>query len=168
MNDAATAGSAEARLVELGLELPAPTVVPEGLHLPFAFVNVRGDRAFVSGHPESAADGSIAGPYGKVGADLSTDEAVAAARRIGLSIFANLRQELGSLDRITGWNRVFGMVNSADGYTDQHTVITGFSDLVVEVFGADIGRHARSAVGLAGLPLGFAIEIEAEVEISPA
>ena len=150
----------------LGLELPAPTVVPDGLHLPFSFVNVRGDRAFISGHPKNASDGSIEGPYGKLGTDLTTEEGVTAAQGIALSVLANLKAEIGSLDRVTGWLRVFGMVNSAEGYSDQHTVISGFSDLIVEVFGSEIGRHARSAIGVAGLPMNFAIEIEAEIEIS--
>lgn len=157
----------EARLLALGLELPAPAVLPENLRLPFSFVNVRGDRAMVSGHPKQDPDGSIAGPYGKVGTDLTTAEAQLAARDIGLSILSNLRAELGSLDRITGWLRVFGMVNSSDGYSDQHVVLNGCSDLIVAVFGPSIGRHARSAIGVAGLPMNFAIEIEAEVAIKP-
>ena len=157
----------ETRLRALGLELPAPAVVPEHVRLPFAFVNVRGDRAFISGHPKQDVDGSIVGPYGKVGTDLTTEEAQLAARDIGLSILSNLRAELGSLDRITGWLRVFGMVNSSDGYSDQHVVMNGCSDLIIDVFGPSIGRHSRSAVGVAGLPMNFAIEIEAEVAISP-
>lgn len=161
-----SSGTIADRLHELGIELPAPAVVPAGVHLPFVFINVRGDRAFISGHPMQGPDGSIVGPYGKVGADLTTEHAVAAARGIGLSILANLQAELGSLDRVTGWLRVFGMVNSADGYTDQHNVISGFSDLIIDVFGADTGRHARSAIGVAGLPMNFAIEIEAEVAIT--
>lgn len=163
----AARGVVEQRLIELGVVLPAPTAVPEGLHLPFAFVNVRGDRAVISGHPKSAPDGSIAGPYGKVGADLTTEEAQAASRDIALSVLANLREELGSLDRVMGWVRVFGMVNSAEGYSEQHNVISGFSDLIVDVFGPEIGRHARSAIGVAGLPMNFAIEIEAEVLVAP-
>jgi enamine deaminase RidA (YjgF/YER057c/UK114 family) len=161
------ADTPEARLLQLGIELPDPTVVPPGLHLPFTFVNRRGDRVLISGHPKNAADGSIAGPYGKLGAELATEEGYQAARDIGLSVLSNLRAELGSLDRITGWLRVFGMVNSVDGYSDQHLVINGFSDLIVDVFGAEVGRHARSAIGVAGLPMNFAIEIEAEVMIGP-
>lgn len=153
----------EARLNELGLELPAPNIVPAGVHLPFAFVNVRGDRAFVSGHPQSGPDGSIVGPYGKLGAELTTEQGQAAAHGIALSMMSSLLHELGSLDRIAGWSRVFGMVNSAPDYTDQHNVISGCSDLIVEVFGHEVGRHARSAIGVAGLPMNFAIEIEAEV-----
>lgn len=153
----------EERLEELGLKLPAASRVPDGLHLPFSFVNVRGNRVMFSGHPRSAGDGSIAGPFGIVGTDLSTDQAYAEARGIALSVLANIRAEIGELSRITGWSRVFGMVASLPGYTEQHLVVNGFSDLVIDVFGRVFGRHARSAIGVAGLPLGFAMEIEGEV-----
>ena len=155
----------EERLAALGLELPAPTRLPEGLRLPFSFINIRGDRALISGHPRNAADGSIAGPYGVVGQDLGTAEAHAEARQVALAVLANLKAEIGELSRVTGWVRVFGMVTSAPGYTEQHLVVNGFSDLIVEVFGPQVGRHARSAVGVAGLPMGFAMEIEGEVLI---
>lgn len=153
----------EQRLSELGLVLPPPIVLPPTLQLPFAFVNVRGNRAVISGHPKHGADGAIAGPYGQVGADLTMEEAQAAARDIGLSVLANLKAEIGDLSRVAGWVRVFGMVNSAPGFSEQHLVVHGFSDLIVAVFGPEVGRHARSAIGCAGLPMNFAIEIEGEV-----
>lgn len=153
----------ETRLTELGLKLPPPIVLPPDLQLPFSFVNVRGDRALISGHPKHTADGAIAGPYGQVGLELTTGEAQLAARDIGLSVLANLKAEIGDLSRVAGWLRVFGMVNSAPGYSEQHLVLNGFSDLIVAVFGEKVGRHARSAIGVAGLPLNFAIEVEAEV-----
>lgn len=155
----------EQRLQELGLTLPSPTRVPVGLHLPFSFVNLRGDRVLFSGHAKNGADGSIAGPFGIVGADLSTVEAYTEAREIALAVLANIKAEIGELSRITGWARVFGMVTSAPGYTEQHIVVNGFSDLIIDVFGREVGRHARSAIGVAGLPLGFAMEIEGEVLI---
>ena len=157
----------EARLRELGLTLPAPTRLPEGVHLPFSFVNVRGTRAMVSGHPKSNADGSIGGPFGQLGADLTTAQGYDAAREIALAVLANVKAEIGDLSRIVGWTRVFGMVNSAPGFAEQHLVINGFSDLILELFGPDAGAHARSAIGTAGLPMNFAIEIEAELEIAP-
>ena len=153
----------EDRLAELDLTLPGPVKLPSGLHLPFSFVTVRGDRALISGHPRHSADGAIDGPYGQLGTDLTTDQGYEAARGIALSVLANLKAEIGDLSRITGWTRVFGMVNSAPGFSDQHLVINGFSDLIIEVFGPDIGRHSRSAIGVAGLPMNFAIEIEGEV-----
>ena len=100
-----------------------------------------------------------------VGAEIDTQTAYAEARGIALSVFANIKAEIGELSRISGWTRVFGMVASVPGYTEQHIVVNGFSDLVIEVFGKDVGRHARSAIGVAGLPLGFAMEIEGEVRI---
>lgn len=156
----------ENRLKDLGLKLPAPTKLPKGLHLPFDFINVRGTRVLFSGHPKNAQDGSLDGPFGVVGADLSTEQAYAEARDIALTVLANLKADLGELSRIVGWVRVFGMVTSAPGYSEQHVVVNGFSDLIIDVFGHDIGRHARSAIGVAGLPLGFAMEIEGEVLIS--
>jgi enamine deaminase RidA (YjgF/YER057c/UK114 family) len=157
----------ERRLEQLGLKLPQPTKLPEGLRLPFEFVNIRGDRALFSGHPKSAIDGSIAGPFGVVGADITTDQGYVEAREVALSVLANLKAEIGELSRIVGWVRVFGMVTSAPGYLEQHVVVNGFSDLVIEVFGQEVGRHARSAIGVSGLPLGFAMEIEGELLIAP-
>ena len=156
----------EEKLQTLGLNLPAAAIPPVGVHLPFSFVNVRGSRLLFSGSPKSAPDGRNAGPFGLVGADFSTEQAYLEARDIALSVLANIKAEIGDLSRITGWTRVFGMVASSPGYTEQHLVVNGFSDLVIEVFGAEIGRHARSAIGVAGLPLGFAMEIEGEVQIA--
>ncbi len=153
----------EERLSQLSLTLPAPIALPPTLHLPFSFVNVRGNRAIISGHPKQEMDGSIGGPYGIVGQDLSTEQAQLEARNVGLTILANLKSEIGELSRVAGWVRVFGMVNSAPGYGEQHIVLNGFSDLIIDVFGRNVGRHARSAIGVAGLPMNFAMEIEGEV-----
>jgi len=153
----------EQELKNLGLILPKPIKLPPGLTLPFNFINVRGDRALISGHPRQAADGTFDGPYGQVGKDLSMEEAREAAQGIALSVLSNLKDEIGELSRVKGWVRVFGMVNSYPGFTEQHLVINGFSDLIVKVFGAEIGKHARSAIGVAGLPMNFAIEIEGEI-----
>ena len=157
----------EARLQALGLTLPAPMQTPPGVDLPFAVVNRRGDRLIFSGSPKTAADGRVTGPFGVVGGDgLSTQDAYQDAREVALTVLANIKAEIGELSRIAGWVRVFGMVNSAPGYNEQHLVINGFSDLVIEVFGPETGRHARSAIGVAALPLGFAMEIEGEVLIA--
>ncbi len=155
----------EKKIIELGLKLPDPIKIPPNLELPFSFINLRGNRVLISGHPRQDKDGSINGPYGQVGTNLTTDEAKLAAKEIGLSILANIKQEIGDLSRITHWVRVFGMVNSAPGYDEQHIVINGFSELILEVFGSDIGKHSRSAIGVAGLPMNLAIEIEGEVLI---
>ncbi|HEX2182017.1 MAG TPA: RidA family protein [Rubrobacteraceae bacterium] len=158
----------EARLEELGLVLPEPMEPPPGLHLPFSWVRVRGDRAYVSGHAAMNPDGSLAGPFGKVGAEVSVEQGYEAARLTALAALGSLERALGDLDRVTAWLRVFGMVNSAPVFTQQPNVINGFSDLILEVYGPEVGDHARSAVGMAGLPLDLAVEIEAEVEIRGA
>jgi enamine deaminase RidA (YjgF/YER057c/UK114 family) len=85
---------------------------------------------------------------------------------VGLSILGSLQRELGDLDRINGWCRVFGMVNCVPGFDKPSAVINGFSDLILDLFGLEVGRHARSAVGVAGLPLNFPVEVEAEVMIA--
>lgn len=155
------------RLNALGLELPAPMQVPEGVTLPFPFVNIRGNRAFVSGHGPQNPDGAVAGPFGAVGSDLTVEEGYLAARLTGLSMLGSLERALGDLDRIAGWARVFGMVKCGGGFNMPPTVINGCSDLILEVFGDDLGRHARSAVGLEVLPFNIPVEIEAEVLIKP-
>jgi hypothetical protein len=155
----------EAKLEALGLVLPEPLVCPPGVRLPFAFVRVYGDRAYVAGHPPQAADGTIARPLGKVGKDLTLEEGYQAARLTALSMLGSLKRELGDLDRVT-WLRVFGMVNCAPDFTDQPAVINGCTDLILELFGPERGQHARSAVGLTALPFGIPVEIEAEVSVS--
>ena len=159
------ASGVEARLQQLGLTLPEPMKLPPGVTLPFPWVRVRGDRAYISGHGPQNADGSLAASLGKVDADVSLEEGYQAARLTALSILGSLKRELGDLDRVVSWLRVFGMVNSAPGFNRQPQVINGFSDLILEVYGPDRGLHARSAVGMAELPFGIPVEIEAEVEI---
>ena len=136
----------EARLEELGLVLPEPLKAPPGLHLPFSWVRVRGNRAYVSGHGAQNPDGSLAGPFGKVGAEVSLKQGYEAARLTALSVLGNLKRTLGDLNRLSAWLRVFGMVNSAPGFNQQPNVINGFSDLIIEVYGSEVGDHARSAV----------------------
>jgi enamine deaminase RidA (YjgF/YER057c/UK114 family) len=156
----------ESRLAELGIVLPEPLRLPPGMVLPFPWVNVRGDRAFISGHGPQEPDGSLAGPFGVVGDGVAVEEARLSARKVGLSMLGSLKRELGSLDRITGWCRVHGMVNCALRFTDTPAVMNGFTELILDVFGESIGRHARTAVGVVGLPLNIPVEIEADVMIS--
>ncbi len=154
-----------ARLSELGLFLPKPAVVPPGIHLPFKWVRVVGNRACVSGHGPTDANGQIQGPLGKVGRDVTPEQGYEAARLTGLAMLASLDRELGNLDRIRSWVRVFGMVNCAPGFQVTPPVINGFSDLILSVFGEERGQHSRSAIGVAELPFGIPVEIEAEVII---
>jgi enamine deaminase RidA (YjgF/YER057c/UK114 family) len=157
----------EARLAAMGLALPAPMRLPPGVVLPFPWVRIAGDRAFVSCHGPLAADGSVARPLGRVGAEVTPEEAREAARRTGLAILASLKAALGDLDRVETWLRVFGMVNTAPGFDAHPGVINGFTELILALYGPERGQHARSAVGMAGLPFGIPVEIEAEVLIRP-
>jgi enamine deaminase RidA (YjgF/YER057c/UK114 family) len=154
-----------ARLRELRLDLPAPTRLPPGMVLPFPWVRVVGNRALISGHGPTNSDGSLAQPLGKVGRDVTLEQAYVAARRTGLAILGSLKRQLGELDRVAAWSRIFGMVNSAPGFHQLSAVINGFTDLIVEVFGPERGAHARSAVGMAELPFNIPVEIEGEVEL---
>ncbi len=160
-------GTISSKLESLGLTLPGPIQLPPGVVLPFRFVNIRGERAFISGHGPLHADGTLARPFGKLGRELTVEQGYKAARLTALAILGNLERELGDLDRIRAWTRVFGMVNSAPGFNQQPLVINGFSDLILELFGPDRGAHARSAVGMAELPFDLPVEIEAAVEIDP-
>jgi enamine deaminase RidA (YjgF/YER057c/UK114 family) len=153
------------RLRQLGFALPNAFQTPTGAAYPFAWIRVRGDRAYLSGHLPLRPDGSLAQPLGKVGADLTLDQGVAAARLAALAMIGSLQRELGDLERIVAWLRVFAMVNTAPGFTQIATVANGFSETILEVFGPEIGLHSRSAVGIAELPYGVPVEIEAELEI---
>jgi len=155
----------EERLAALGLILPEPLKAPTGVVLPFKFDRVTGTTAYISGHGPTNTDGSIAAPLGKVGREVTPEQAYVSARLTGLAILGSLKRALGELDRIVAWNRVFGMVNSAPGFMRQPGVINGFSDLILEVFGPSIGAHSRSAGGMAELPFNIPVEIEGEVEL---
>lgn len=155
----------ESRLKELGLVLPEPVKPPGGIELPFPWVRVHGNRAFISGHGPQNPDGSLAGPFGKVGQDVTVEQANHSARLVGLSILGSLKRELGDLDRVTAWLKILGMVNSAPDFKQQPLVINGFTELIIDLYGPDRGRHARSAVGMVQLPFDIPVEIEGEVEI---
>jgi enamine deaminase RidA (YjgF/YER057c/UK114 family) len=140
------------RLKELGIVLP-PTFPPAGNYLPCVF---DGGLVYVGGHGPIDGDHML---RGKVGGDLSLEEGRRAARLTALSILSTLQEELGDLDLIERFVKVFGMVNVAPGFNQTPAVIDGCSDLLIEVFG-EAGRHTRSAVGLAELPFDIAVEIE--------
>jgi enamine deaminase RidA (YjgF/YER057c/UK114 family) len=155
----------EQRLSALGLVLPPPLTPPPGVVLPFQFVRRVGNRCLISGHGPQNPDGSLATPLGKLGRDVTVEQGYQLARLTALSILGSLQRALGDLDRIVAWTRVFGMVCSAEGFNKQANVINGFSDLILELFGPEVGAHSRSAVGMAELPFNIAVEIEGEVEI---
>ena len=152
--------SAEKRIKELGIDLPA-------MSAPLAnYVNhvQTGNLLYLAGKGPLLVDGRRI--TGKVGADVTLEDGYKAARSVGIALIASMKDALGSLDRVVRIVKVLGMVNSAPSFTDQPKVINGCSDLFVEVFG-DKGRHARSAVGMAALPGAIPVEIEAIIEVAP-
>ena len=153
----------EDRLRALGLVLPPALSPPPGVKLPFQFVRIVGERAMISGHGPQNPDGTLAAPLGKLGRELTVEQGYAAARLTALSILGSLKRALGDLDRVTAWSRLFGMVNSAPDFNRQPAVINGCSDLILELYGPEVGAHSRSAVGMAELPFNFPVEIEGEV-----
>jgi enamine deaminase RidA (YjgF/YER057c/UK114 family) len=152
--------SPEQRLRELGIELP-PAPRPVGVYVPAVRT---GNILFTAGHTPRAPDGSPQ-VVGKVGVDLTVEEAHAAARICGLNLLSTVRQTLGSLDNVVQLVKVLGMVNCAPDFGQQPQVINGFSELLVEVFGEEIGRGGRAAVGMASLPANQPVEVEAIFEV---
>jgi enamine deaminase RidA (YjgF/YER057c/UK114 family) len=148
------------RLNALGLVLPGP--YPP--HDPLDAIVVHGDRARTSGQLPRGHDGNLVHP-GVLGAGVSVEEGAEAARWCALNALSVLRADLGSLDRVSRVLTVLGFVASAPGFVQQPAVIDGASRLLAEVFG-DAGRHSRSAIGVAALPRGGAVEIEVEVGLA--
>lgn len=152
----------EARLTALGIELPSPAA-PVANYLPFV---VSGSMLFISGQLAFGPDAKLDPAHiGKVGAGVSEATGKAAARLCVINILAQAKVALGSLDKISRCVRLGGFINAAPGFTSLPGVMNGASDLIVEVLG-DNGRHARSTVGVAELPLNCAVEIEALFEIA--
>lgn len=152
-------GQVEARLKALGLVLP-PAASPIANYVP---THAHGGLLLVSGQVSRAADGTIAA--GKLGAGASIAEGQAAARLCALAILAQAKAALGDLDRIAQVLKLTGFVNAAPDFTDHPKVVNGCSDLIVEVLG-EKGRHTRSAVGVASLPAGAAVEVEAIIAMA--
>ena len=149
---------AEAKVLELGLQLPEPSA-------PVAnYVNAvrSGNLLFLAGKGPMKENGEYV--TGKVGQQLSVEEGKAAARLVGISQLAVLKAELGDLNKVKRVVKVLGMVNCGSEFTQHPAVINGFSDLMVEVFG-EKGKHARSAVGMPSLPMDIAVEVEMIVEL---
>lgn len=148
----------EEKLKSLNITLPAPST-PIANYVKFVKT---GNLIFLSGHGPTKVDGSYI--TGKLGRDLSIEEGYAAAKQTGIALLSTLKSAVGDLSKVKRIVKVLGMVNSVDSFTDQPKVINGFSDLMVAVFG-EKGKHARSAVGMAALPVNMAVEIEMVVEV---
>ena len=147
----------EQRLADLGVVLPT-SIAPMANYVPSV---ITGNLLFISGQGATGDDGRWLA--GRIGDQITTAEGYARARRTGLRVLAVVKQALGSLDRVQRIVKVLGFVNSTVEFTDHPAVVNGCSDLLVEIFG-DRGRHARSAVGVSGLPANLSVEIEAIVE----
>ena len=159
-------GIIERRLTDSGLTLPASPKLPPWVTISFEWVRVRGKRAFVSGHGPLTSDGTPAGPFGKVPSEVALEAAQESARLTALSMVANLKAAVGDLDRIVAWDVVNGFVNADPGYAQTTLVLNPLSDLILKIFGPDVGAHARTAIGVATVPLNLPLVASAEVELS--
>jgi enamine deaminase RidA (YjgF/YER057c/UK114 family) len=150
--------SVQDRLQALGIHLP-PVAIPAAAYLPFVRT---GQLVFLSGHI-AKRDGKAW--VGQLGANMATDEAKTAARAVAIDLLGTLQAAAGSLDSVARIVKVLSLVNSTGSYTEQHLVTNGCSELLMEVFGAGVGAHARSAFGVAQLPMGACVEIELIAEL---
>ncbi len=150
--------SVAARLAALGIELP-PVAIPAAAYVPFV---QSGNLVFLSGHI-AKKDGK---PWvGQLGLTMATAEGQAAARAIAIDLLGTLKAAVGDLDRVARIVKVMSLVNSTPTFTEQHLVTNGCSELLVEVFGPQVGAHARSAFGVAQVPLGACVEIDLIAEL---
>lgn len=151
---------ADSRFAALNLELP-PAPKPVGIYKPLVVVD---KLAYLSGHGPLRPDKTLI--TGKVGADLTLEQAKLAARQTGLALLATLKKQLGSLNQVSRVVKVLGMVNASPSFVEHPSVIDGASELFASVWGPDAGVGARSAVGLGSLPSNIAVEIEMIVELA--
>jgi enamine deaminase RidA (YjgF/YER057c/UK114 family) len=157
----------QSKLDSLGLKLPKPLKVPSNVKTPSAWIRIWKDKAYISGHGPQNPDGSIAGPFGKVGTkDVPVEQGYVSAKLACLSILGTLKRELGSLEKVAAWLQVRVMVNTVQGFTKTTDVANGFSDLILELYGRDVGMHARSAIGVQALPVNLPVIIDAVVEVA--
>jgi enamine deaminase RidA (YjgF/YER057c/UK114 family) len=159
------ADTIEQRIAALGLYLPEPAKVPPNVVIDFAWARVLGDRVYVSGHGPQAADGTVVGPFGRVGLEVTPEQAAEAARLATLAVLGSVKRAIGALDRVAAWLRIDGFVLVAPGFDRTTNVVNGCSRLVVELFGEDIGRHARTAMGVSATPLSCPVVIAAELAL---
>lgn len=159
LHSAVIAQTPEVKLTELGIELPTPDM-PVANYVKSV---TAGNLVFLAGH--GPCGGLNDENTGKIGLDHTVEEGYAIARWVGVCLLASLKREIGDLSRVKRIVRVFGMVNAPPTFTQHSQVINGCSDLMEEVFGPSISKHARAAVGMASLPRDQAVEIEMVVEI---
>ena len=155
------------RLGDLGLILPAVPKMPAHVTTTFSWVRVLGDRVLVSGHGPQQADGSPAGPFGRVPDVVTAEQAMQSARLAALSVLSSVRAAVGDLDRIAAWATVTGFVQAEPGYAQTTAIINSFSQVIIDVFGASAGQHARTAIGVVALPLNLPVVVSAELLLAP-
>lgn len=158
--------SAEEHIADRGHVLPQEPQLPPGVAIPFQWVRVVGDRCLISGHGALDAQGAPTGPFGRVPSEVSLEEAQVSAKAAALASLAALRRAVGSLDRIQAWLVVNGYVNADDGYPQTTAVLNPVSELILDVFGPDVGAHARTAIGVSALPMNLPVVFSAEVLLS--
>ena len=150
-----------ARLVELGLEIPPAQVAPAGVRLVYNRLARFGDVAYIAGHGPTHGTG-WGSPMGKVGGEVTVEEAVAAAQLTGLNVLGTIERGLGSLDVVRVWLKINGFVNAIEGFTEHAKVTNGFSDLMVDLYGIE-SLGARTSVGVPHLPFDMPVEMDAIV-----
>ena len=153
------AGKIDAHLADLGISLPTATA-PVANYVPYV---ISGNLVHISG--QITMENGELKFVGKLGADYDVETGQQAARLCALNLVAQLKAAIGDLDKVTRVVKLNAFVNSAPDFTDQPKVVNGASDTMVEIFG-DVGKHARSAVGVAALPLGVAVEIDGIFEVA--
>lgn len=157
----------ESRLEAMGLRLPEPARVPAGIVTDFAWARKHEGMVFLSGHGPLALDGTVSGPVGRVGAEVTPEQAEDASRLAALAMVGSLSREIDDLDRVAAWLRVDGHVLVAPGFDRTTNVMNGCSRLLLALFGPEVGRHARTAIGVAATPLRCPVIISAQVALKP-
>ena len=154
----------EKKLEAMGLELPPEVKTAPGSSPPH-YIRVRGGIAYLSGQGARNTDGTGAGPFGKVPSEVSIEAARELAKGCALALLGTLQREIGDLDRVSAWLSVTAMVNADPGFDRTSAVTNGFSEFILELFGEEIGHHARVSPGMAALPGNTCVVIGAMVEI---
>lgn len=156
----------EQRLSDLGYELPPEPKVPPGVKIPFKWVRVHGSRAFIAGHGALSADGAPLGPFGAVPSQVSVGLAQESARLATVSMLSSLKRAIGELENVAAWLMVGAFVNADTGYPMTTLVANAASELLLDLYGDEVGAHARVAPGVTAVPFNLPVVIWAELEIA--
>jgi len=152
------------RLAGRGLEIPPAQVIHPGVRLTYRRLVRHGDVAYIAGHGPTDGEG-WGSKLGKVGRELTVDEAVAAAQLTALNVLGTIEREVGDLDAVACWLKINGFVNAVDGFTEHATVVNGFSDLVLDLYGPD-RLAARTSIGVPHLPFDMPVEVDAVIALA--